>query len=126
MSEQQSTQFPLTTQPKIVPQGYQTWNKYWTKECNQAWRTGPEISEERQQYLAERRAIEPDIEQGIYPFKDIKLDRADVEWLLATHESDGFVGPINVSDIQQSEREGLDLRGAELPNVCDTATSFLC
>ncbi len=51
----------------------------------QLWRTEPEIDTERQRYLAERRAIAPDIEQGIYPFRGIKLSRADVEWLLATH-----------------------------------------
>jgi hypothetical protein len=44
-----------------------------------AWRTEPEIDEERRRYLVERRAIRPDIEKGIYPFKDEKLDRADVE-----------------------------------------------
>jgi hypothetical protein len=78
------------------------------------WRTEPEISEEQQRYLAERRAIQPDIEKGIYPFKDIKLDRADVEWLLATHESDGMRGPVDWQDKKQRRREGLDLRGANL------------
>jgi len=60
------------------------WHSYW-RERGQPWRTEPEIDPERQAYLAERRAIKPDLEQGIYPFKDIKLNRADVEWLLATH-----------------------------------------
>ena len=51
-----------------------------------------EISKERQEFLAERRKIKPDYRQDIYPFKDIKLKRADIEWLLATHESKGIRG----------------------------------
>ncbi len=62
-----------------------------------------------------RRAIVPDIEQGIYPFKDIKLNRADVEWLLATHENGR--GPVDWSDEWQRQRIGLDLRGADLREV---------
>src|SRR6266566_949189 len=64
------------------------WEVYW-KAQGQPWRTEPEIDRERQVYLAKRRLITPDIEQGIYPFKAIepKLTRADVEWLLATHEN---------------------------------------
>src|SRR5881227_2348314 len=62
----------------------EAWKAYW-KEQGQLWRTEPEIDVERQKYLAARRNIQPNIEQGIYPFKDIKLSRADVEWLLAIH-----------------------------------------
>ncbi|HEV2582961.1 MAG TPA: pentapeptide repeat-containing protein, partial [Ktedonobacteraceae bacterium] len=76
------------------------------------WRTEPEIDEERQKYLTERRSTTPNIELGIYPFKDIKLSRADVEWLLATHENG--CGPIDWNDVSQRERVGLDLRGADL------------
>ena len=82
------------------------------------WRTEPEIDEQQQRYLAERRAIQPDIEMGRYPFRDetggIKLNRADVEWLLATHESAGMRGPVDWSDEEQHNRGGLDLRGADL------------
>jgi uncharacterized protein YjbI with pentapeptide repeats len=82
------------------------------------WRTEPEIGESRQQYLAERRATRPNINQGIYPFRDenggIRLNRADVEWLLATHESGGMRGPVNWSDETQAGRTGIDLRGANL------------
>jgi hypothetical protein len=45
----------------------------------------------------------------------MKLSRADVEWLLATHEHGR--GPIDWSDEGQREREGLDLRGADLSRV---------
>jgi uncharacterized protein YjbI with pentapeptide repeats len=81
------------------------------------WRTEPEIDEERQRFLTERRAILPNVEKGVYSFKDIKLDRADVEWLLATHESDDIRGPVDWSDDDQRERRGLDLRGADLRGV---------
>lgn len=97
-----------------------TWRAYWRTQ-EMPWRTEPEISPERQAYFAERRAITPDIEQGIYPFNDIepKLTRADIEWLLATH--DGGRGPVVWKDEQDKpdgeHRDGLDLRGANLSKV---------
>src|SRR5437762_4393238 len=93
---------------------YDAWKVYW-QEQNQPWRTEPEIDKERQVYLNERRCIPPDIKQCVYPFKDIKLSRADVEWLLATHEVGR--GPVDWSDKTQRMRDGLDLRGADLRNV---------
>jgi uncharacterized protein YjbI with pentapeptide repeats len=86
-----------------------------TTNVNYPWRTEPEIDAERQQFLAGCLATIPDIKQGIYPFKNIKLTRADVEWLLATHENGR--GPVDLSDEQQRERLGLDLRGADLRQV---------
>src|SRR5437763_6069198 len=80
-----------------------------------SWRAEAEIDTERQQFLAERLAIIPDIQQGIYPFKDVKLTRADIEWLLITHE--GGCGPVDWNDVQQRSRIGLDLRGADLRRV---------
>src|SRR6266702_4748311 len=79
------------------------------------WRTEPEIDTERQKFLTERLAIIPDIQRGIYPFKDVKLTRADIEWLLISHE--GGRGPVDWSDMQQKSRIGLDLRGADLCRV---------
>jgi uncharacterized protein YjbI with pentapeptide repeats len=92
----------------------EAWRIYWQAQ-GQPWRTEPEIDRERQRELAVRRAIVPDIEHGIYPFKDIKLSRADVEWLLATHENGR--GPVDWNDESQRKREGLDLRGADLRYV---------
>jgi uncharacterized protein YjbI with pentapeptide repeats len=94
------------------------WREYWQKK-GQPWRTEPEIDASRQQFLAERRTIIPDIEKGIYPFKEVKLCRADVEWLLATH--DNGRGPVDWSEINQRKRDGLDLRGAEMCEIdlCD-------
>src|SRR5438105_8157330 len=74
------------------------WPAYW-KEQGQPWRTEPKIDTERRRELSKCCAIAPDIEKGIYPFKSMKLSRADVEWLLSSHEF---------------EREGLDVRGADL------------
>lgn len=90
------------------------WQSYWETQ-KQPWRTEPEIGKVRQAYLTERHAILPDFEQGIYPFKDIELSRADVEWLLATHENGQ--GPVMWDDPSQRNREGLDLRGARLSQV---------
>jgi uncharacterized protein YjbI with pentapeptide repeats len=88
------------------------WETYW-KAQGQPWRTEPEIDIERQRYLTERRTtIVPNIKQGIYPFKGIKLSRADVEWLLATHEN-GRESE-NSSYETQQESEKLDLNGADL------------
>jgi hypothetical protein len=94
------------------------WKVYWTAQ-GMPWRTEPEIDEERQRFLAERRAIQPDIEKGLYPFRakngSIKLMRADVEWLLATHRYGDSVGPVDwevEKDREASRRRlGVDLRG---------------
>src|SRR5436305_7780509 len=79
------------------------------------WRTEAEIDFERQKYLTQRLAIQPDIQRGIYPFKDVKLTRADIEWLLITYEKG--CGPIDWSDRKQRRGLGLDLRGAALRQV---------
>jgi uncharacterized protein YjbI with pentapeptide repeats len=74
-----------------------------------------EIDVERQRYLAEHLSIGT----GLCPFKDVKLCRADVEWLLENHESGR--GSVESSDEQQRTRVGLDLRGADLrqANLCN-------
>src|SRR5436309_7083074 len=79
------------------------------------WRTEADIDSERKVYLGERLAITPDIRQGVYPFKDVTLSRADVEWLLATHEDRH--GPTDWSDKRERTHPGLDLRGADLRQV---------
>src|SRR6266436_5204050 len=88
------------------------WLTYW-QEQNQPWRTEPEISPRRQAELEKRRALVPDVKKGIYPFKGMKLDRGDVEWLLATYAG----GPVKWNDEKEREREGLDVRGADLQHV---------
>ena len=81
----------------------------------QQWRIEPEISEKRKKELTDLRNKKADIQDGIFPFSGQVLNRADVEWLLATHE-DGR-GPIDWSDLSQRDRAGLDLRGANLKGV---------
>lgn len=118
MSDELPTQTPVPTLLTSVLEGYSSWNDYWTTVRHQPWRTEPEISAQRQDELRARRAtIMPDIHQGIYPFKDVTLTRADVEWLLATHEIGGLVGPVDWEDATQRHRKGLDLRGAILAQV---------
>lgn len=94
------------------------WKTYWQTQ-GMPWRTQPEIDQERQRHLGERRYIQVDIEQGIYPFKDIeqKLSRADIEWLLATHQSEGVSGPVTCDDGREPTRSGLDFRGADLTDL---------
>jgi uncharacterized protein YjbI with pentapeptide repeats len=123
MSEQDGKQ-SATLQPPPT-NDREAWKAYW-KAQGQPWRTEPEIDGERQKYLAERRSIIPNTEQGIYPFKSIKLTRADVEWLLATHENGR--GPVDWSDESQRRRQGLDLRGADLrrANLSGLPMACLC
>jgi uncharacterized protein YjbI with pentapeptide repeats len=113
MSEQ-----PTATirQEPPAPEGYQSWPEYWQAQ-GMPWRTEPEIDADRQRFLTARQAIQPDIAKGIYPLGGVALDRGDVEWLLATHESGGMLGPVNWSDERQRTREGLDLRGADLRRI---------
>jgi uncharacterized protein YjbI with pentapeptide repeats len=90
------------------------WQAYWAAQ-GQPWRKEPEIDLPRQAELAQRRDIVPDVKQGSYPLKGMQLSRADVEWLLATHENGR--GPVDWSDEGQRGRNGLDLRGADLHHV---------
>ena len=119
MSEQQfqpavTPQRPPRPSPSRKERAVGAWRNYWRAQ-NQAWRTEPEIDAERQTFLAERRAIKPDVSRSVYPFTGMQLTRGDVEWLLATHE-DGR-GPIDWSDETQRGRSGLDLRGAHLSGL---------
>ncbi|HKW19796.1 MAG TPA: pentapeptide repeat-containing protein [Ktedonobacterales bacterium] len=90
------------------------WRAWWRPQ-GQSWRIEPEIPPARQTLLAERRALAPDVRANIYPFAGMSLTRADVEWLLATHEHGR--GPVIWDDPTQRERIGLDLRGADLQGV---------
>jgi uncharacterized protein YjbI with pentapeptide repeats len=93
------------------------WRRFWAEtqprewfEAWGHWRTEPEIALDRQRFLHERLLhYQADIFQGIYPFKSVQLTRADVEWLLATHDNQR--GPVNW---EREKRPGIDLRGADL------------
>ena len=90
------------------------WRAWW-RSHGQSWRAEPEISPEQQTMLAERRAIAPEVRTNTYPFAGMSLTRADVEWLLATHEN--ARGPVQWDDVAQRSRIGLDVRGANLQGV---------
>jgi uncharacterized protein YjbI with pentapeptide repeats len=115
MGEKQTTS---STQDQPVPAGYISWPDYWMA-MGTPWRIEPDIAVERQQYLDDRRTVLPDIEKGTYPFRDIRLHRADVEWLLATHENGR--GPVWWEEEKDKSfdrrRAGLDLRGADMRNL---------
>ena len=104
-----NVQFSTIARPTIANRT--EWLAYW-KEIGQAWRTEPEIDLERQQFLTECLAIEVNLDEGIYKFRGVKLNRADVEWLLANHD-DGH-GPVDWRNSEHLRRVGIDLRGADL------------
>jgi hypothetical protein len=104
------------------------WLGYW-RELGQPWRTQPEITEQRQRELAKYQAKDPDPSRSEYPFKGVRLKRADVEWLLAADrdglghlywDSDDRIEEdlerlLNSDQFEQlSDSEQLDLRGADL------------
>jgi uncharacterized protein YjbI with pentapeptide repeats len=90
------------------------WPTYWN-QVGQPWRYEPVIDEKRQEILKECRAKRLGL--YVYPFSEIepKLTRADIEWLLATHENGR--GPVDWRDFYQWDREGLDLQGVDLHQV---------
>ena len=84
MSELDGTQATPLLRP--TTDNRDAWKIYW-KDQGQPWRIEPEIDYERQKYLAGRRQNRTKYRTRHYPFKDVKLNRADVEWLLVTHEN---------------------------------------
>ncbi len=107
--------FEETHQSPVSPEysnDSSVWIAHWQK-LGQPWRTEPEIAVERQAYLAKCYATEPDILKGIYPFKNVRLSRSDIEWLLATFRNES----VGESEEHQPKCKGLDLRGADLRQV---------
>jgi hypothetical protein len=86
---------------------------YWNGQ-GQPWRTEPIIDEERQHRLLSYSQEVVDIERGMYPFKGIRLSRADVEWLLALEEQRSAETHPDGSKSVQQQAFGLDVRGAAL------------
>jgi hypothetical protein len=108
MSGQDGRQIAAVHRPST--EDAEAWIAYWEAQ-GQAWRTEPEISTERQKFLKERLSVIPNRKQGIYPFKGIKLNRADAEWLIDIHRG-GHI------EHKLTERaRGLDFRGADLSYV---------
>ncbi len=102
----------------------ETWQAYW-KQKRQPWRSEPPIDEERQQLLANCLQGSVAIERGKYPFRGMRLSRADVEWLLAAAEERS--ARESTSDGHSRKPPSLDVRGADLSGVQGSgcATSFI-
>ena len=114
MFQSQPTRQIVHIQPQPSPTSLEDWHQYWQAR-GFTWRTEPEIDANRQEELHKHCTLAPDIEKGMYPLKGMKLSRADVEWLLATHENGR--GPVDWSDESQRSREGIDVRGADLRGI---------
>jgi len=109
--QSQQTQQTVFAPPQHSLASPEEWRAHWQSQGH-PWRTEPEIDAKRQEELSKRRDIVPDFEKGIYPFKGMKLSRADVEWLLATHEDE-----YEPSDWSNERYVSIDLRGADLRQV---------
>ena len=79
------------------------WKAYW-EQLGLPWRTEAEISKDRQTFLAQCVDIKPDFKQDRYPFKNVRLSRADIEWLLGQE----------ITNLILTEA---DLRGVDLNNL---------
>ena len=92
----------------------EVWSVYWQAQ-GQRWRTEPEIRLDRQQELEKYRLRTP--EEGIFnPFQGVKLERADIEWLIEMLDKDKRKHA-NGNNEKSREHEGLNLFGADLQNA---------
>src|SRR5258706_7219862 len=91
----------------------EAWHTYWETQ-NQLWRIMPEIDHTRQEYLYDRLNGLSAGEES-YPFKDVVLNRADVEWLLITYKQGQQPRLRSHGQLQRSDN--LDLRAATLQKV---------
>jgi len=98
------------------PPDAEAWKAYWSKQ-GQSWRTEPVIDEERQQQLLSYSREDVDIERGRYPFKGVRLSRADIEWLSAMEEQRSAKARKDGGTRGQQQLFGLDVRGADLSGV---------
>src|SRR5260370_37911673 len=108
MSEH-SDQHPVVQQPMAHDKA--AWRAWWA-ERGQPWRSEPEIATERRAELEKRLLIVADVELGVYPFRDMRLGRADIEWLLTRQKAAGERTPAS-----HRPPRGLDVRGAHLQHV---------
>jgi len=73
-----------------------------------SWCTEPEIDPERQHFLMTCLATKPDVTRNIYPFKNVRLTRADIEWLLIMHENKQRPTEVLTLPIQIDQSEPLE------------------
>jgi uncharacterized protein YjbI with pentapeptide repeats len=104
-------QFPLSQEENLSSSAR---NHVQGPDPQAPWRLEPEIEPARQEQLARCLATPVDLKRSLYPFKGMKLSRADIEWLLVTHtnrcQSRGHQS-------EQKQCWKLDARGADLRNV---------
>lgn len=70
-----------TSEDCNFPLAFDTWPRYW-QALGQEWRTEPEVSTDRQNFLTQLRETESNEEERSSPFQGIELSRGDIEWLL--------------------------------------------
>ena len=111
MSVQDGTQVTVLQHPPNDDKD--AWKAYWQAQ-GQLWRAETEIRPERQHELAKRLASIPDEreEERLY-FQDIQLNRADIEWLLATQKKSDKVVIFTIGNEQLQRYESLTLSGAD-------------
>src|SRR5215467_9036150 len=107
---------PSLSMSSSHPPDAEAWKAYWSKQ-GQSWRTEPVIDEERQQQLLSYSREDVDIERGRYPFKGVRLSRADIEWLAAMEEQRSAKARKDGGTRGQQQLFGLDVRGADLSGV---------
>jgi uncharacterized protein YjbI with pentapeptide repeats len=99
-----------------APEGFASWVEYWTAH-DMPWRKEPEIAPARQREFARRRSVPPerlaDVEPGCGPFQGLALNRADLEWLLATRAVDQHA-ELRCADLREVDVRGLDFSGLDL------------
>ncbi len=108
MSEQDNGQIATLQQP--MTDNREDWKIYWEAK-GQPWRTEPEIDSERRKYLTMRRSAVADTENEVYPFKDVRLSRADIEWLSVSQDRQKLLNE------NRRAGKGMDLRGAILDHL---------
>ncbi|HCF85950.1 MAG TPA: hypothetical protein DEV72_12185, partial [Ktedonobacter sp.] len=79
----------VSTLQRPISDDPEAWRTYWNTQ-GWPWRTEPEISEKQKDYLKIRYCIAPDYGQDSYPFQNITLSRADIEWLIVAYK-DGLL-----------------------------------
>jgi uncharacterized protein YjbI with pentapeptide repeats len=73
------------------------------------------VDAERESFLLNCLSVEADLSQRLFPFKGVRLERRDIEWLIAFQQ-----GTVSQTEVPGSPRQAsgfVDLRGADLRDV---------
>ena len=110
--EKSDIRLPKPQRPAI--DDYDAWRIYWQTQ-NQPWRTEPEINIEHQEELKNYLRFSSEIKGYAYPFEGKKLDRADMEWLVAIYEDEHR--PVDRLNICGANLRYADLHGLPLTRL---------